>query len=98
MAVVKTWLDQNKLKLNVNKTKSMLIGNKKLINKAECLHVRLYMDSIEQVGECTYLGVWIDSSLKFTSHISKMSSKISSAIGVGLHTKCFERFRYFEVC
>ena len=40
------------------------------------------LDSIEQVGEFKYLVVWLDSSLKFTSHISKMSSKISSAIGV----------------
>ena len=40
------------------------------------------MDSIEQVGEFKYLVVWLDSSLTFTSHISKMSSKISSAIGV----------------
>ena len=28
------------------------------------------------------MEVWLDSSLKFTCHISKMSSKISSAIGV----------------
>ena len=46
------------------------------------LDVRLDMDRIEQVGEFKYLGVWLDSSLKFTCHISKMSSKISSAIGV----------------
>ena len=56
--------------------------NKKLLNEADYLDVRLDMDSIEQVGELKYLGVWLDSSLKFTSHISKMSSKISSAIGV----------------
>ena len=82
MAIVKTWLDENKLTLNVKKTKSMLIGNKKLLNEAEHLDVRLDMDRIEQVGEFKYLGVWLDSSLKFTCHISKMSSKISSAIGV----------------
>ena len=82
MAIVKTWLDENKLTLNVKKTKSMLIGNKKLLNEAEHLDVRLDMDSIEQVGAFKYLGVWLDSSLKFTYHISKMSSKISSAIGV----------------
>ena len=46
MAIVKTWLDENKLTLNVKKTKSMLIGNKKLINKAECLDVILDMDSM----------------------------------------------------
>ena len=82
MEIVKTWLDENKLTLNVKKTKSMLIGNKKLLNEADYLDIRLDMDSIEQVGEFKYLGVWLDSSLKFTSHISKMSSKISSAIGV----------------
>ena len=82
MEIVKTWRDENKLTLNVKKTKSMLIGNKKLLNEADYLDVRLYMDSIEQVGEFKYLGVWLDSSLKCTSHISKMSSKISSAIGV----------------
>ena len=78
MAIVKTWLDENKLILNVKKTKSMLIGNKKLLNEAEHLDVRLDMERIEQVGEFKYLGVW----LEFTCHISKMSSKISSAIGV----------------
>ena len=82
MEIVKTWLDENKLTLNVKKTKNMLIGNKKLLNEADYLDIRLDMDSIEQVGEFKYLGVWLDSSLKFTSHISKMSSKISSAIGV----------------
>ena len=64
-------------------TALMLISNKKLLNEADYLDVRLDMDSIEQVGEFKYLGVCIlDSSLKFTSHISQMSSKISSAIGV----------------
>ena len=49
MAIVKTWLDENKLTLYVRKTKSMLIGNKKLLNEAEHLDVRLDMDRIEQV-------------------------------------------------
>ena len=53
----------------------MLIGNKKLLNEAEHLDVRLDMDRIEQVGEFKYLGVWLDSLLKRTCHISKMSSK-----------------------
>ena len=50
-------MDENKLTLNVKKTKSMLIGNKKLLNEADYLDVRLDMDSIEQVGEFKYLGV-----------------------------------------
>ena len=50
MEIVKTWLDENKLTLNVKKTKSMLIGNKKLLNEADYLDIRLDMDSIEQVG------------------------------------------------
>ena len=30
------------------------------LNKAGYLDVRLYMDSIEQVGEFKYFGVWLD--------------------------------------
>ena len=81
-AIVKTWLDENKLTLNVKKTKSMLIGNKNLLNEADQLDVRLVMDIIEYVGEFKYIWVWLDSSLKCTCHISKMSSKIYSDIGV----------------
>ena len=34
----------------------MLIGNKRLLNEAEHLDVRLDTDSIEHVGEFRYLG------------------------------------------
>ena len=71
MAIVKTWLDENKLTLNVKKTKNMLIGNKKLLNEAEHLDIRLDMDSIEHVEEFNYLGVWLDSSLK--CHINQIN-------------------------
>ncbi len=55
IAIVNTWLDENKLTLN-EKTKSILIGNKKLLNEADYLDVILNMDSIEQVGEFKYIG------------------------------------------
>ena len=45
----------------ITSSKSMLIGNKKLLNEAEHLDVRLDMDRIEQVGEFKYIGVWLDS-------------------------------------
>ena len=67
MEIVKTWLDENKLTLNVMKTKSMLIGNKKLLNEADYLDVRLDMDSIEQVGEFKYLGVWLVGLRRYTN-------------------------------
>ena len=56
MAIAKTWLDENKLTLNVKKC----IGNNKPLNKAGYLDVKLYMDSIEQVGEFKYFEVWLD--------------------------------------
>ena len=66
--IVKTWLDENKLTLNVRKTKSMLIGNKKLLNEADYHDVRLDMDSM-----LTGRGIQVvDSSLTFNIHISKI--------------------------
>ena len=55
MAIVKMWLDGNESTINFKKTKSMLIGNRKLLNEADYLDVRLDMDSTKQVGNSSIL-------------------------------------------
>ena len=82
MANVKLWLDSNKLTLNVKKTKCMLIGNSQMLARTDSLDLKVDGDKIEQVKEFKYLGVWIDQTMKFSTHINKIASKISSAIGI----------------
>lgn len=70
------WLCMNKLKLNVNKTKSMLIngGNN---------NVALYLndEEIQCVVDIKYLGIHIDNKLKFDLHANYICKKISKKIG-----------------
>lgn len=67
--------DINKFLLNLDKTKLIAFGNRKInadvqlkINEAE----------IERVNENTFLGVMIDHKLNWKPHINDMKSKISS--------------------
>ena len=76
------WFKINKLCLNIKKTNFMIFCAKnKNYNKDE---IQLKVDSIivEQVDQTKFLGVYIDSRLSWSSHISHVASKISKNIGI----------------
>ena len=81
---VTEWLEVNKLKLNVSKTKSMIVGKQKFKYEIEQqgLEFRACGEVIEVVKEIKYLGVIIDDKLKFSSHINYVCKKIAKKIGV----------------
>ena len=79
---VKAWLDSNKLTLNTSKTKTMLFGSSQRLKLNSVLQIRIQGDLVEQVFDFKYLGVWLDSKLKFSTHISKISAKISLKLGL----------------
>ena len=74
------WLDLNCLVMNSKKTKVMLIGSKGRL-KNHTLHVMHKGTCIEHVYSFKYLGVIIDSCLKWDKHINAISLKISRIIG-----------------
>jgi len=39
------------------------------------IKLKLYDQTLEQVSEIRYLGLWMDSKLKFDSHIKKIIDK-----------------------
>ena len=81
---VTEWLEVNKLKLNVSKTKSMIVGKQifKYEIEQQGLEFRACGEVIEVVMEIKYLGVIIDDKLKFSSHINYVCKKIAKKIGV----------------
>jgi hypothetical protein len=89
LARVKAWLDLNKLTLNTTKTKTMLFGSPQKLKQVQHLELRVADDLIEQVSEFKYLGIWLDSKVKFSTHISKVAAKISSKLGL------LSRIRHF---
>jgi Reverse transcriptase (RNA-dependent DNA polymerase) len=70
------WLKFNKLKLNVSKTKFMIMTNKRL-NATDRVILSIDGEQIEEVRSMKYLGVQIDSKLNFKEHLNLIVKKIA---------------------
>lgn len=69
------WLKMNKLKLNLSKTKCMVFNTR--------MSIPVIIDGaqIEMVSNIKYLGVIIDSKLKFEEHADYICRKVAMKIG-----------------
>ena len=82
LSKVYTWLSANKLTLNLTKTEFMLIASRqKLSNLSDSPSLTINNMTVEQVSSTKSLGVCIDQTLNWESHIENISKKIASAIG-----------------
>ena len=90
---LETWLNGNKLSLNVAKTHSMLISTKQkgssLRSRNEALELKIRENELEVVQKTKYLGVQIDCNLDWKEQIKAVSTKVSRAIGFLRHAKSF---------
>lgn len=75
---INKWLCVNKLKLNTDKTKFMVISSKK-INQP--VNIRMDNESIERVYVMKYLGFMLDCNLKLTKHVDYLCKKIARKVG-----------------
>lgn len=73
------WLKYKQLKLNISKTKFMVISRNRV---NENVSVIIDDETIERVREIKYLGVIIDDNLKFNSHIDIVIKKIAKKYGI----------------
>lgn len=73
------WLNQNKLKLNVCKSKYMIVGENSVRNLFQ-ENINVNNEEIERVKSLKYLGVTIDEKLNFVEHVSHIESKVLSKI------------------
>ncbi|CAB4008026.1 Hypothetical predicted protein, partial [Paramuricea clavata] len=83
------WLEQNRLVISEEKTKTMLFGTKKKLDAAQDLNIRLYGQNIKQVEQFTYLGVVLDKHLNWKDHVEEMS------MNIGTRLKIMSRIRAF---
>lgn len=83
LCALSEWMKCNKLKVNVTKTKSMVIGVQSLckIFLSKC-HFSIDGCTIELVETFRYLGVIIDKNLKFHDHVDFICKKVSQKLGV----------------
>lgn len=86
LKVIFKWMSSNKLKINVDKTKSMILCSKNMLksyleNDSNSLAFNINNQNIETVTHYKYLGVVVDNELKFDKHIDYLCKKISKKIG-----------------
>ena len=74
------WMCENKLTLNMTKTKAMFFGTHQSIKKTDGVMVTTRDIEIETVGQYKYLGVILDSFLKLDQHVTYVKSKCMGRI------------------
>ena len=86
LALVLDWCRSNKLSLNPTKSEYMIISNRNLDFEPTIL---LGTDTITRKQSVKYLGLQIDSQLKFPDQVTHVKSKLSSLAGISLSQKLF---------
>jgi hypothetical protein len=71
---IQKWFSENRMVLNLNKTVTVNF------NKCKNENVTLYGDSIKIVNEVKFLGVAVEESLKWSSHIQNLIPKLNKTI------------------
>ena len=84
LSVVSDWCKYNKLSLNGNKCKYMLITTK-IVNSDPT--IKLDDVPVSRVKNFKYLGVQLDHNLKFHDHIEYLCSKMNQMCGVTYRLK-----------
>lgn len=81
IVLLKDFFDTNLLSLNLRKTKYMIFHSpKKQLPVRDALQIQGCQ--IEEVTEYLFLGLKLDSTLKWTAHINDLKNKLSSICGV----------------
>ena len=81
ITAIELWVKSNGLKLNIKKTKYMVFSNKRNLDYS-VLQLSLNGNPIEHSNSERFLGVIVDSSLNWKTHISGLKSKISRNAGI----------------
>lgn len=76
------WVTENMMKLNISKTKCLVICSKHAQRRKHRLCVSLNGADIEQVKEARLIGVTVDETLSWATHINNIVEKMSKTISV----------------
>ena len=68
---IKKWMDKTRLKMNPSKTKFIYFGNTKQLQKCTSNSINMAGDLIVRSEVIRYLGVWLNSTLNFKTHVTK---------------------------
>ena len=83
LSSLNTWLNANRLSLNITKTEFMVIGSRQRLMYHDVNNLNICVDNtqIKRVQYTKSLGVTIDENLTGKNHIDTICKKVSSGIG-----------------
>ena len=76
-----SWLNSNKLALNINKTHYIIFKNKDKLDSSPN-SIKIMNVNIIQVEHTKFLGVQFDSKFPWSTHVSNIKCKIAKGIGI----------------
>ena len=82
LSTVKKWFQLNKLTLNVKKCNFMIFCNPNKYYPKEQSKICINNTEIELVQQTKFLGVIIDSGLKWSNHIDLVSKRSAKLLGI----------------
>ena len=81
LAITK-WLNDHKLTLNLEKTKCMLVGSNRKLERKMALTVSIFDSNVNNVNSFKYLGIFISSDFTWTNHVEYIAGKINQRLGL----------------
>ena len=79
---IEDWFRANKLTLNSDKTVAIVFqhNTKRMNNTKSMNNLRIHIGNTEvpKLDSTKFLGIWIDSTLSWKTHISKLTSKLKT--------------------
>ena len=99
LSIASDWFRNHKLSLNMNETKCMLFGTHQKVNNSDDPTVGINNSKVEIVPQFKYLGVILDSNLRFDAHISNAKRKVYAKIkALGKARQCVSKNMALQHC
>ena len=78
---VKKWLEANKLALNIEK-KNFVVFHSPAKKLTEPITLKFGREKITRANHVKFLGVLLDETISWRSHLVELSRKLASSVGV----------------
>ena len=95
---IERWSTENKMYINTEKTKALLVTAKRLQHKLSeetaSLKLRLGATNIDQLSHHNLLGLIIDKDLSFEAYIDELCEKLSKRLGLLRHISPYLKQRH----